>query len=62
MAQGQERWGQPFCRFGFLLICKLFSAGFFGVTKRPPKADYTKDHGEHKEKEEGRLIVKWQFM
>jgi len=25
-----------------LLICKLFSAGFFGVTKRPPKADYTK--------------------
>ena len=43
MAQGQERWGEPFCRSGFLLFCKLFSAGFFGVTKRPPKADYTKE-------------------
>ena len=43
MALGQERWGPPFCRSGFLLICKLFSAGFFGVTKRPPKADYTKE-------------------
>jgi len=45
-----------------LLICKLFSATLFWVTKRPPKADYTKDHGGHKEKEEGRLIVKWQFI
>jgi len=43
MAQGQERWGQPFCRSGFRVTCKLFSAGFFGVTKRPPKADYTKE-------------------
>jgi len=31
------------------------------VTKRPPKADYTKDHGGHEE-EEGRLIMKWKFI